>query len=138
MAKRVVILGGGFGGVYTDVRLVRLRSLRDDVQVTLVSRETYFGFQPMLPEVISGAIGILDPATPIRGLAPGTTLYICESQEVNLETRTVTLVPDFTRRATVPGYDQLVIALGNVTDFRQMPGMIDHPPRNMGFSLHAS
>jgi len=39
MAKRVVILGGGFAGVYTAIRLERLRSRRDDVQVSPVEEE---------------------------------------------------------------------------------------------------
>ncbi len=55
--KRVVILGGGFGGVYTAEGLEKLRGGQDDFEIILVSRENYFVYQPMLPEMISGSIG---------------------------------------------------------------------------------
>jgi len=62
----VVILGGGFAGVYAAMELESLRGSREDFEITLVNRENYFVFQPMLPEVISGSIGILDTVSPIR------------------------------------------------------------------------
>src|SRR3989441_12476850 len=52
---RVLILGGGFGGVYTALTLEKLlkRELREGrVELGLVSRDNYIVFQPMLPEVI--------------------------------------------------------------------------------------
>src|SRR5439155_12584742 len=68
---RILILGGGFGGVYTALTLEQL--LRHDlrrgaVEIALVNRENYMVFQPMLPEVISGSIGLVDTITPIRRL----------------------------------------------------------------------
>src|ERR1035438_5950445 len=54
-AKRVVILGGGFGGVYTARHLQKLLT-PDEVSIRLVNRENYWVYQPMLPEVISGSI----------------------------------------------------------------------------------
>ena len=73
---RILILGGGFGGVYTALTLEKLLAEIDPgVEIGLVSRENYLVFQPMLPEVISGSIGIVDTITPIRRLCPRTTLY---------------------------------------------------------------
>lgn len=46
-ATRVLVLGGGFGGVETARRLERLLGRRDDVEVTLVSRDNFFLFTPM-------------------------------------------------------------------------------------------
>ena len=65
---RIVILGGGFGGVYTAIELERLLGRDPGVEIVLVSNENYLVFQPMLPEVISGSIGLLDTITPIRRL----------------------------------------------------------------------
>lgn len=79
---RVVILGGGFGGVYTARALERLLA-PDEAEVCLVNRENYFVFQPLLPEVVSGSIGILDTVAPIRRLCPGTRLYVRDVEKVD-------------------------------------------------------
>jgi hypothetical protein len=60
---RVIVLGGGFGGVYTGLHLERLAAKGAPVEVSLVNRENYLVFQPMLAEVIGGDVGILDTAT---------------------------------------------------------------------------
>jgi NADH dehydrogenase FAD-containing subunit len=72
--KRVVILGGGFGGVYTALHLEKALRKRDDFEITLVNKENYFVFQPMLAEIVSGNIGILDTVSPIRRMLPRTDL----------------------------------------------------------------
>jgi NADH dehydrogenase len=56
----IVILGGGLGGVHTAMGLEKLLKRKTDVEITLINRENYLVFQPMLSEVISGSIGILD------------------------------------------------------------------------------
>lgn len=123
--KRVVILGGGFGGVYTARHLEKdLKS--DEVSIRLVNRENYWVYQPMLPEVISGSIGITDVVSPIRHLCTRTQLVMREVEEIDLKKKVVTLNPGFRpRRLEIP-YDYLVIALGGVTNFYGMPGMIEH------------
>jgi NADH dehydrogenase len=54
--KRIVILGGGFGGVYVAVYLGKLFSSRElkEIEIVLVNRENYIVFQPLLPEVYLG------------------------------------------------------------------------------------
>jgi NADH dehydrogenase len=49
--KRILILGGGFGGIYAALRLEKVMAQRPELEVTLVTRENYFLFTPMLPEV---------------------------------------------------------------------------------------
>jgi NADH dehydrogenase len=125
-SKRIVILGGGFAGLYTAIHLEKLLRGRQDVEVVLVNKENYFVFQPMLPEVISGNMGILDTVNPIRRLVPRTRLYVRDVERIDHGAKTVTLTPGFGDRPTVLPYDHLVVALGNVTDFRQIPGLHDH------------
>jgi NADH:ubiquinone reductase (H+-translocating) len=124
--KQIVILGGGFGGVYTAMKLESLLKNHDDVEITLVNRDNYFVFQPMLAEVVSGGIGLLDIVSPIHRLLPRTRLYIRGIEAVDLTARTVSLAPDFWPESHVLSYDHLVLALGTVTDFRGMPGLPDH------------
>jgi NADH dehydrogenase len=137
---RILILGGGFGGVYTAMRLEKL--LRREVaggqvEIALVSRDNYLTFQPMLPEVVSGSIGILDTITPIRRLCPRTNLYTRAIEEIDLGRRRVILAAGVGSRQLHLEYDHLVIALGNVTSFAGQPGLSEHalPFKYLGDAL---
>ncbi|HEX9187226.1 MAG TPA: FAD-dependent oxidoreductase, partial [Vicinamibacteria bacterium] len=134
---RVVVLGGGFGGIYTAMALERALGRAEDFEIVLVNRENYFVFQPMLPEVISGTIGITDVVSPIRRLLPRTTLHLRDVEAVDFERRKVVLSPGFRPHAHALDYDHLVLALGNVTDFRGLPGLPEHamPFKNLGDAL---
>src|SRR5579864_2234357 len=123
--KQIVILGGGFGGVYTARCLERI--LRpDEADICLINRENYWVYQPMLPEVISGSIGLTDVVSPIRRLCPRTHLVMREVEDIDLKNRVVTVSPGFRPRQLRIPYDYLVIALGEVTNFYGMPGMLEN------------
>jgi NADH dehydrogenase len=121
----VVILGGGFAGVYTAMHLERL-ARRRPLDVTLVSRENYLTFQPMLAEVVSGNVGLLDTISPLRRLLPRTGVVVRELEGIDLDARRVALSPGVGGRPHVLTYDRLVVALGSVTDFRGLPGLPEH------------
>ncbi len=137
---RVLILGGGFGGVYTALTLEKLlkREIRDGrVELGLVSRDNYIVFQPMLPEVISGSIGLLDTLTPIRRLCPNTNLYTRGVDKIDLDRKRVSAAAGFGSRQCALEYDHLVVALGNVTSFAGQPGLAEHalPFKYLGDAL---
>lgn len=136
--KRVVILGGGFGGIYTAKYLEKALGRRGDFEIVLVNKENYFVFQPMLPEVISGSIGMLDTVSPIRRLLPATRLHVRDVESIDLANRTVTTNPGFRPHPHVIPYDYLVLALGNVTDFRGLRGLPEHaiPFKNLADAVH--
>jgi NADH dehydrogenase len=118
--KRIVILGGGFAGVYTARYLEKL--LRpEQASITVINRENYWVYQPMLPEVIPGSIGLTNVVSPIRRLCPRTNLIVREIEDIDLSQQIVTVSPGFCPRPLELKYDYLVIALGNVTDLRGMP-----------------
>jgi NADH:ubiquinone reductase (H+-translocating) len=123
---RVVILGGGFAGVYTAIELEKAIGGRGDIEVVLISRENYLVFQPMLPEVISGSIGITDVVSPIRRLVKHTQLHMREVEAIDLEKKIVVANPGFRPQPHLIPYDHLVLALGSVTDFRGMRGLAEH------------
>jgi len=134
---RVVILGGGFAGVYTALALEKALGERDDFDVVLVNRENYFVFQPMLPEVISGSIGLTDMVVPLRRLLRRSAVHVRDVETVDLEARVVSTSPGFRPHPHRVGYDHLVLGLGNVTDFRGLPGLPEHalPFKNLGDAL---
>ena len=123
--KQILILGGGFGGVYTAMHLEKMLK-PEEASVCLVNRENYWVYQPLLPEVVSGSIGLTDTVCSIRRLCPRTRLVMREVQQIDLKNRVVTLSPGFRPRVTQLSYDYLVIALGTVTSFYRMPGMLEH------------
>lgn len=123
---RVVVLGGGFGGVYAALGLERLAAKGARLEVSLVNRENYLVFQPMLAEVVAGDVGILDTVSPLRQMLPGAELYVREIEGVDVERRVVVLGAGMTPQRHELEYDHLVVALGNVTDFRGIPGLPEH------------
>jgi NADH dehydrogenase len=134
---RILILGGGFGGVYAAMALEKLLKNDPNVEIGLVSKENYLVFQPMMPEVISGSIGILDTITPIRRLCPNTNVYTREVESIDLKSRVVTTSSGFRPRPYQLEYDHLVIALGNITSFAGQPGLQEHalPFKYLGDAL---
>ena len=136
--KRIVILGAGFGGVYAAQHLEKLLGRKDDFEIILVNKENYFVFQPMLPEVVSGSIGLLDTVSPLRRLLPRTDIHVREVESIDLVNRTVTTSQGFRPHAHVIEYDHLVLAVGNVTDFRGLRGLPEHalPFKNLADALH--
>jgi NADH dehydrogenase len=134
--KRIVVIGGGFAGIYAARFLEKL--LRPgEADICLVNRENYFVFQPLLPEVLSGSIGLVDTVSPIRRLCPSTRLFMREVESIDLTRRIIVLAPSLRPRAMELPYDFLVVAAGSVTDFSGMPGMAEHaiPFRTLGDAL---
>jgi NADH dehydrogenase len=123
--KQIVILGGGFAGVYTARTLEKLLR-REEADICLVNRENYWVYQPMLPEVISGSIALMDVVSPIRRLCPHTNLVMRSVEEIDLKNKIVTVSPGFRPRQKKIPYDYLVIALGEITNFYGMPGMLEN------------
>jgi NADH dehydrogenase len=127
--QRILILGGGFGGVYTALYLekyLRKAISKKEIEIALVNRDNYFVYQPMLSEVVGGSVGLFDTVSPIRRLLLRTSLYVREIEKIDLESSEVVLVPQFSHTPTILKYDHLILALGNVTDFRDNPGLHEH------------
>src|SRR3954452_23000746 len=117
---RIVILGGGFGGVTTARRLERLCKRRRDVEIILVSRANFVLLTPLLFEVCSGALDARHCSFPIRAFLRSTRFVEAAVQGVDLERRVVHLISG--GELDELSYDQLVLALGGMTNRRMIPG----------------
>jgi NADH dehydrogenase len=122
--KRILILGGGFAGIEVLRRLQN--AFQDDVEVdiTLVSRDNFFLFTPMLPEVSSGMIETHHIVTPIRAFCKRARFYEANVESIDLENKQVIITNaigdtmDLVRlNRHVLNYDYLVIGLGGETNF---------------------
>ncbi len=124
-STKVLILGGGFGGLYAALRLQRELRRRQDLDVTLVSRENFFLLTPMLPQVAASGIDTRHIVTPIRSVAKRIRFFEAEVESIDIARRSVTIVhPGGPRRALE--YDHLLLALGSVTNFFGIPGAAEH------------
>jgi NADH:ubiquinone reductase (H+-translocating) len=135
MNERIVILGGGFAGVSTAQELAtRLRrehrlarGPRDQgVSITLVNRENYFVFQPLLADIISGAIETTHVVVPLRRMLRDVEVEVGYVEDIDPDRRSISVVRRESGHAFRVEYDALVVALGSVTDFRAVPGMAEH------------
>ncbi len=124
MVHRVLILGGGFAGLYAARNLQRLIGKKAAIEV--VNRENYFVFQPLLPEVAGGAISAVNAVSPLRFLTREIFIRKAEVDSINPEAQTVTVFQGVQRRPTVLEYDHLIIALGSGSDLTRTPGLSEH------------
>jgi len=113
---RVLILGGGFGGVYAALRLEKLLARHPGLEVTLVTRDNYFLFSPMLQEVAAGELEQSTIVNPLRKLLLRVKSFIGTIEEVDLDTRQVRVSHGFDGHKHELPYDQLVLALGSGTN----------------------
>ncbi len=115
--KKIVILGGGFGGLYTYKSLYEQFSA-NDIDVTIVNRTNYFLFTPLLHEVATGNIAHHQVVESIRQLIykSGARLHIADVVSIDCEHQTVKTTID-----EIP-YDILVVAMGATTNFFNTPG----------------
>jgi len=118
--KRILILGGGFGGVYTARHLERLFKRRLDVEIVLVSRDNFLLMTPLLFEVFSGTLDVRHCSFPIRAFLRTTRFVEAAVRGIDLERRVVHLAGRGERRELA--YDQLVLALGGMTNRAMIPG----------------
>lgn len=124
--KKIVILGGGFGGLYTAYHLEKKFKNDPSVEIILINRDNYFVYQPMLAEVVGGSVGILDTVSSLKSLLKKTKIFIREIEAIDLEQKIVYLTPRFSHSHEPVEFDYLVFGFGNVTDFKGMAGLHEH------------
>jgi NADH:ubiquinone reductase (H+-translocating) len=118
---RIVVLGGGIGGVTTVRHLERGLRSRADVEITLVSRENFFVLTPLLFEACSGRLELRHCAQPIRSTIRRTRFIEATVEAVDVERRIVRAVDTGSGTYDLP-YDHLVVSLGASTNETMIPG----------------
>jgi len=120
--KRIVILGGGFGGVYAAMQLEKLLARENAVEVCLVSRDNFFLFTPMLHEIAASDLEITNIVNPLRKLLRQIEVIVGDVHQIDLPAKRVLISCDPHNYPQQIGYDHLVLALGSVTNFHNLPG----------------
>src|SRR4051812_28508704 len=117
--KRILILGGGFGGVAAARHLERLLRRRPDVELVLVSRDNFLLMTPLLFEVFSGTLDLRGCSFPVRASLRTTRFVEAAVRGIDLDRRVVRLAAAGQSRELA--YDHLVLALGSKTDRDRIP-----------------
>ena len=120
--QKIVIVGGGFGGVYAALELDKWLFRFPNVDVTVVNRENFFLFTPMLHEVAASDLDITNIVSPVRKLVSSVEFFDGDVERVDLKSRTVTVSHGDGHTHDLP-YDHLVLAPGAVTNFFGLPGL---------------
>ena len=121
--KKVLVLGGGFGGYTAAKDLCELIKDRDDVGVLVLAKNNFFTFWPMVPGIVSSDIDARNVAQPLRRalITAGASFRRAEGKKLDLERNVV--VAD--GGIEFP-YDHVVISLGGLPNFFGIPGVEEH------------
>src|SRR5213595_961043 len=123
--KRIVILGGGFGGVYAALHLERLLARAPEVEICLVSRDNFFLFTPMLHEIAASDLEITNIVNPLRKLLRKVDVLVGDVNQIDLRNKRVLISRGCRKPLQKFDYDHLVIALGSTTNFYDLPGLAE-------------
>jgi NADH:ubiquinone reductase (H+-translocating) len=122
---RILILGGGFAGVAAARYLERTAAKRSDVEVTLVSRDNFSLYTPMLHEVVASDLEPADICNSLRKLLRRVTVLNGEIEAIDLVARRVTISYGIRGLKRELPYDYLVLALGSETNYFGIPGVAE-------------
>lgn len=122
--KRICILGGGFGGLYTALRLSQLPWEKSErPEIVLVDRDDRFLFTPLLYELLTGELQTWEIAPPFQEILANTGVRFCQGvvAGIDIQEKLVHLHdgPAFS-------YDRLVLALGGETPLDMVPGAAEY------------
>jgi len=121
--KQIVILGGGFGGVYAAMYLEKLLARRSAVEICLVSHDNFFLFTPMLHEIAASDLEITNIVNPLRKLLRKVEVLVGDVNQIDLPNKRVLISRGYRNDSKQIDYDHLVIALGSITNFYDIPGL---------------
>ena len=122
--RKVIVIGGGFGGIFAAKSLEKLG--RGLVDVELINNNNYFVFQPLLPEVASSNLNASDAVVPLRQLLKRVQVRQARVMGIDFERKIVIVMQGARMTPVELPYDELVIALGTGVDLARIPGMADH------------
>jgi NADH dehydrogenase len=123
----VVILGSGFAGIEVLKKLQKEYDDNSSIEITLISKDNFILFTPMLPEVASGMIETRNIVTPVRSFCKKAKFYEAKVESIDLDNKQLTFTHVIGRqsqpndwREHIVKYDYLVIALGSENNFFKM------------------
>ncbi|HST09406.1 MAG TPA: NAD(P)/FAD-dependent oxidoreductase [Terriglobales bacterium] len=135
---RIVILGGGFAGLHAAIHLDDTLARDSDIEITLVNRDNFFLFTPMLHEVAASDLDLSNIVNPVRKLLKRIHFFAGEVESIDLERKLVNVSHGFNHHHHDLPYDHLVIGLGSTTNFFNLPGLQERAltMKSLGDAIH--
>jgi NADH dehydrogenase len=122
--KRILIVGGGFAGLTVAMELERKLARDPSVEVTLVNRDNFFLFTPMLHEVAASDLTTI--VNPVRKMLRRVNFLAGEVDQVNLEQKRAVVSHGYDHHSHTLEFDFLVFGLGSITNTYGLPGVQEH------------
>ena len=134
----VVVLGGGFAGVYCAKALQKQLKCVKKHKVALIAEHNYMLFQPMLAEVVGSSLSSQDVVNPIRLLCKKSSVLKAEVRHIDLKKKKITISAGAFSEDMEVRFNHLVLAIGVVVDLSRVPGMPEHAflMQNIGDALY--
>ncbi|MFF0451266.1 FAD-dependent oxidoreductase [Streptomyces sp. NPDC004609] len=131
--KRILVVGGGYVGMYTALHLQRKLKrelVRGEVEILVITPDPYMTYQPFLPEAAAGSISPRHVVVPLRRVLGTCKILIGEARAVDHAKRTASVTTlataDEGTGAIEFVYDELVIAPGSISRTLPVPGLADY------------
>ena len=121
--NRVLILGGGFGGLYAALEFEKRHD--PDFEVTLISQDNFFLFTPMLHEVAASDLDLTHIVNPIRKMLRHVHFFEGEVRSIDVAKRQVVIAHGFDQHTHTLEFDHVAFALGCVTNFYNIPRLAE-------------
>jgi NADH dehydrogenase len=123
MTTRIVVVGGGYVGMYTALRLQK-KLRRGEASVTVIDPQPHMTYQPFLPEAAAGSIEPRHVVVPLRRVLKHCHHLTARATAISHADREVTVELAAGRTTTV-GYDVLLVAPGSVARTLPVPGLVE-------------
>lgn len=135
---RILILGGDFAGLHAAIHLDGTLARDPNVQITLINRDNFFLFTPMLHEVAASDLDLSNIVNPVRQMLRRVHFFAGEVESIDLQRKQVKVSHGFDRHDHDLFYDYLVIGLGSITNFFSIPGLADRAltMKSLGDAIH--
>src|SRR5246127_4700662 len=113
---KIIIAGGGFAGLYAAKYLDKKLARRPDIEVTLISRENFILFTPMLHEVAAGDLSPNDIVNPVRRILRHVHVVQAEANTIDLSAKKIRCLAGVRDMELEFDFDHLLLTIGSETN----------------------